>query len=212
MKLFKAFTIFYSRRYRAILGGGLVCFLLWNVLVPLFGESELQQVVSTMFLALMGILLLYGDMEVFAGIYNREGGQIVSCQSSFYGEKTITLGVLADRITIFLWILGVGIVQFVWGKAFFPQSIWSMITGCALVYSIVSIGVNLNRFFATTLGVMFASMVEGSLASAASLVFLLIYPVGTWWSAVLSVALAVLVTVATVLIASHFVKRSYCDE
>lgn len=212
MKLFKAFTIFYPRRYRVILVGGLVCFLLWNVLVPLFGGSELQQVVSTMFLALMGILLLYGDMEVFAGIYNREGGQIASCQSSFYGEKTIALGILADRIAMFLWIFIVGIVQLVWGKAFFPQSIWSMITGCALVYSIVSIGVNLNRFFVTTLGVMFASMVEGSLASAASLVFLLIYPVGTWWSAVLSVALAVLVTVATVLIASHFVKRSYCDE
>ena len=195
-----------------ILGGLLVFFALWNILVPLAFGSGVQMTVSTLFLSLMGIVLLYGDMEVFAGIYNREGGQIASCQSSFYGEKTILTGVLADRIAIFFWILVVGMVQFVWGNAFSPQSIWSMLTGCALVYTILSIGVNLNRFLITTQGLMFASMVEGSLASAGMLVFFLIYPIGTWWTAALSMVLAVIVTVVTVLIASHFVKRSYCDE
>lgn len=166
---------------------------------------------SSLFIIFMSMVVLYGDLEVFAGIYNKEGGQIASCQSSFYGERTIAAGVLADRIGSFLWIFVIGLIQFIWGESIRPQTVWSMLTGCALVYSAVTIGVNINRFILTSQGLMLASAVEGSISAACAYLFLGVYPIGTWWSAALAFALAAALTAATVFIASHFIKRSYCD-
>lgn len=211
MKLFKAFTIFYPRRYRIVLGGLLVVFFLANTLVPFVFGTNPQMLISTLFIIMMSIVMLYGDLEVFAGIYNKEGGQIASCQSSYYGERTIATGILADRIGSFLWIFVIGLVQFLWGESIWQQTVWSMLTGCALVFSIVTIGVNINRFMVTSQGVMFASMIEGSISSACAYLFFGVFPIGTWWSAALAFVLAVVLTAVTVLIASHFLKRSYCD-
>lgn len=211
MKLYKAFTIFYPRRYRIILGIILAAFLLLNTVFPLIGLSYIRTMIASLALSMMSMVMLYGDMEVFAGIYNKEGGQIAGVQASFYGEKVLSLGILADRVTCFLWMLLMGIIWYIFGEPYFPLDIFSFLTGLGIGYSVVTIGVNINRFFVVTQAMMFASIIEAGIAGVTIVLFWLVLPLGSWWSTALALIASILVTFITVKIAAHYAKRSYYD-
>lgn len=211
MKLYKAFTIFYPRRYRTVLAAVLIVFFLLNVIVPMTEWADLRSMFASLMLSLISLVILYGDMEVFAGIYNREGGQIAGVQASFYGERVLSLGILADRLASFIWLFLMGFIWFLWGEAFAPLNWGSFLTGLGIAYTVVTIGVNINRFFLVTQAVMFACVIEAGIAGIALVLLWLVFPAGNWCSAVVSLVCSAIVTYITIKIAAHYAKRSYYD-
>lgn len=211
MKLLKAYTIFTSRKYRLLMGGFLVLLLAVNTAVALLGYVT-KTTVSLLVLSFVGMVPLYGDISVFAGLHNKEGGQIAACQASFYGEKTMLLGVAADRVHIYLWLLVCGIITFVTGIAFTPASIWSLLTGWGVLAALETLSVMINRFFLTTQAHMFAIVLEGGITGAVVVVFWVLFPIGNWISALFSVMVAIAMIFVEIKLAGHFMKRSYYDE
>lgn len=212
MKLLKAYTIFTSRKYRLLMAGFFVLLLLIDFVLPLFFGNGAKTYFSILALSFVGMVPLYGDISVFAGLHSKEGGQIAGCQASFYGDRTILLGVVADRIHIYLWLLICGVISFAVGIAFMPADIWSLLTGWGLLAALETASVMINRFFLTTQAHMFSIVLEGMITGVVVLVFWVVYPTGNWISALLCSVAAIAMLFAETKLAKHFLRRSYCDE
>ena len=212
MKLWKTYTVFTSLLYRIVMFGFLVLFFLIDAVLPIFIHPVAVQSFSFMTVCFVGTIPLYGDMNVFAGLHNRDGGQIGCCQASQRGEKLLLQGVIADRLHVMLWTLCAGVIHYIWGFHTGDATIWSLLTGWGILMGIESIAIYINRFMVTAQGAMLVIMLETIFTSVCCAAFWVLTPKGTWWSALLAVLFSFLSAFGECLIAKFFLKRSYIDE
>ncbi len=211
MKLVKAYTIFTSRKFRWIMIGLLGAVILLNGLIKAFA-SELSYVFYIYVILLTGMIPLYGDMDVFAGFYGRQSGQVASLQSSFAGMHTVKLGILADRIFILMWVFLADLSLVIFRASYKSTNIYTLITGTGVVFVLLTISVNINRYFTTRWNVMMACAVEIVFVAAAALVLWLFSPYGNLFTSIAAILLTALFIWLTVIHAAYHLKRSYFDE
>ena len=212
MKLLKAYTIFTSRKYRIIMSLLLAAVVVLNLVLG-FGDPDMCLFFQIYIVSFVGLIPLYGDLEVFAGLHAKDSGQIASIQSSVKGFPVMAKGILADRIAMFLFVFLVDLsVAISHIKTVGGLNIWNLITGTAVVYCLLTIAININRYFSTRWTVLVVCALEAGIVGWAAVWLWIFYPMGNLLSCIVGILLAILVSYLTVIHALHHLKRSYYDE
>lgn len=211
MKLIRAYCIFTSRRYRGLMLGLLFALILSGGLIHAY-VSELSYLCYIYVIFLAGLIPLYGDMEVFAGVYGREGGQAGALLTSLAGARVVKLGVLADRLFVLLWVVLVNLSLVVFRASYLDTGIYTLLTGSGAVFVLMTVSVNINRCFSTRWSVMAANTIEMVFVDTAAVALWLLFPYGSLLTSILAVLLTVLSIWLSVIHTAYHLERSYCDE
>ncbi len=210
MKILRSYAIFTSRRYRLIMFGILVAVILCNIAIKAF-MSEASYELYILVITIAGMAPLYGDLEVFSGLYGGKNSGIASLQSGYAGLDLLKRGIVADRICMLLWLFFVDLSLTVL-QASERADACTLVTGTCAVFILLTVSVNINRYFVTSGSVMAASVIEILFVAAAADVLWLVYPVGNLMLCIAALLFAAFAIWLSAVHAAYHFKRSYCDE